>query len=342
MTQKRMARMTRRSALAATVIACGIPLAVGAALSAQPDAPLVLEATIALPDVSGRIDHMAVDLKRGHLFVAELGNNSVDVVDLSAGSVLHRIGGLSEPQGIGFSEKSDLIFVANAGDGTVRLFRGADFAPDGTIPLGDDADNVRVDPRTGLVVVGFGGGGLALIEPETHAKVGEIALPGHPESFRIDPENGRAYVDIPDAREITLIDLGARRMLAHWGMHRLRGNFPMALNAPHDLLAAVFRRPPLLALLDAASGAIRTKAKTCGDADDVFFDDHRQRIYISCGTGQVATFQIEAAGVRPLQPTRTPIGTRTSLFVPELDRLFVAQRAGANRLAAILVYRSVP
>lgn len=342
MAQNHRAKVTRRSALAVTAMACGTCSATGHALSAQSDAPLVLEATIPLPKVSGRIDHMAMDVRRRRLFVAELGNNSVDVVDLSAGHVLHRIGGLSEPQGIGYSEKSDLIFVANAGDGTVRLFRGADFTAAGTIPLGTDADNVRVDPRTDRVVVGFGAGGLALIDTETRTKVAEIALSGHPESFRIDPEKGRAYVNIPDAREIAAVDLGTRRVLVHWRMRGLSGNFPMALNAASGLLAVVFRSPPLLMLLDPASGAIRTKAKTCGDADDVFFDDRRQRIYISCGAGEVATFQIEAAGVRPLQPTRTSAGARTSLFAPTPDRLFVARRAGSNSSAAILVYRPAP
>lgn len=317
-------------------------LVAGHAVAAQPAAPLMLEATIGLPDVSGRIDHMAVDLKRRRLFVAELGNNSVDVVDLSARRVLHRISGLSQPQGVGYSETADLLFVANAGDGTVRLFRGADFAPAGTVPLGDDADNVRVDPRTDLVVVGFGNGGLALIDPTTRARLAEIALPGHPESFRIDPKNGRAFVNIPDAREIAVVDLTARRVVAHWPMRASSGNFPMALDAASGLLAVVFRGPPLLALLDPASGAIRAEAKACGDADDVFFDDRRQRIYISCGAGEVATFHVEGALARQLQPIRTSIGARTALFVPALDRLFVAQRAGSNRSAAVLVYRPVP
>lgn len=326
----------------AVVIAWSLALPSGRSLAAEKEAPLVLEATIQLPHVAGRIDHMAVDLKRRRLFVAELGNNSVDVVDLTAGTVLRRITGLSEPQGVGYSDEANLVLVANAGDGTVRLFLGTDFTPAGTIPLGDDADNVRVDPRTGLVVVGFGEGGLALIDPKARAKVAEIPLSGHPESFRIDPQTSRTFVNIPDAREIAVVDLGARRTIAHWRTRGLSGNFTMALNAAPHLLAVVFRGPPLLALLDPASGAIRTKVKTCGDADDVFFDDRRQRIYISCGAGEVATFRIEGAGVRPLQPTRTSIGTRTSLFVPTLDRLFVARRASSNRSAAILVYRPAP
>src|ERR1700739_29297 len=82
-------------------------------------APLILDRTIPLPNVSGRINHMAVDLKRGRLFVAELGNDTVDVVELASGHVIHRIGDLREPQGVGYSPVSDIIAVANAGDGSV-------------------------------------------------------------------------------------------------------------------------------------------------------------------------------------------------------------------------------
>jgi hypothetical protein len=96
---------------------------------------LQLERTIPLPAVTGRIDHMAIDLGRRRLFVAELGNNTVDVIDLASGKAAHRIQGLKEPQGIGYAPKADVIAIANAGDGSVRLFRGTDFAPLGTVAL---------------------------------------------------------------------------------------------------------------------------------------------------------------------------------------------------------------
>src|SRR3978361_401719 len=66
---------------------------------------VILVRTIPLADVSGRIDHMAVDLRRGRLFVAELGNNTVDVVDLASGKIIQRIKGLKEPQGVGYAPK---------------------------------------------------------------------------------------------------------------------------------------------------------------------------------------------------------------------------------------------
>jgi hypothetical protein len=127
-------------------------LPTASSVAAEAEAALLLERTIPLEHVSGRIDHMAIDLGHKRLFVAELGNNSVDVIDLSQGKPVHRFTRLHEPQGVGHAAMTNLIVVANAGDGTVRMFRGEDFAPLGSIALGDDADNVRIDPRTGSVM----------------------------------------------------------------------------------------------------------------------------------------------------------------------------------------------
>ena len=335
-----MAR-TVRSIASAFLIITGVALRPGAGWAAEPEPPLALKATIPLPDVSGRIDHMAVDAKRKRLIVAELGNNTVDVVDLAMGKVIHRVTGLPEPQGVGYSERADLVAVANAGDGSVRLFRGEDLAPAGSIALGNDADNVRVDPRTGLLVVGFGSGGLALIDPVARAKVADIRLPAHPEGFQVDPETDRAFVNVPNAGQVAAVDLRARRVVGTWRT-RLGGNFPMALDPASRLLAVVFRNPPALALLDRDSGAVRSETPACGDADDVFFDGRRHRVYVSCGAGTVAVFQVEGGSLRPRGSVETARGARTSLFVPDLDRLFVARRAGSQGAAAVLVYRPAP
>ena len=311
--------------------------------AAQTTQPLMLESRIPLEGVSGRIDHMAVDLKRGRLLIAELGNGTVDVVGLSAGRVMHRIGGLKEPQGVGYAMRGDLVAVADAGDGSVRIFRGDDLTPMGSLSLGDDADNVRIDPRNGMIVVGYGRGGLAMIDPERRTPVGQVPLAAHPESFQIDPGSGRAFVNLPDVRQIAVVDLNSLRVLDTWKLKQARANFPMALDPGRGVIAIVFRNPPTLVLLDRESGAERAYATTCGDADDVFFDGKRSRIYISCGSGELATFEWNGRGLRSLPTVATSPGARTSLFVPDLDRLFVARRAGVmGPDAAILVYRPVP
>src|SRR6267143_610125 len=121
----------------ATLLAASLTLP--ATLLAQTaGAPLVLETKIVLGEVSGRIDHLSIDTKRQRLFVAELGNNSLGVVDLAAGKVLRRIAGLREPQGVAYAPFADSIYVANAGDGSVRVLRGEDLAVVGRVELGDD------------------------------------------------------------------------------------------------------------------------------------------------------------------------------------------------------------
>jgi len=331
-----------RRGLVLAALSCLLPGSAQAADLVLP--PLVLERMVPLPGVSGRIDHMAADLGRGRLFVAELGNGSVEAIDLAAGKPIHRIIGLREPQGVGFVPDADLIAVASAGDGSVRLFRGGDMQPAGKVELNDDADNVRFDPRTKHLVVGYGSGRLAVLDPAAASVLRTAKLPAHPEGFQIDPEAGRAYVNLPDARQVAVVDLATGSPVASWPLPAGgRGNFPMALDGTRTVLAIVTRSPARLIMLDTRTGGVTASLPTCGDADDVFFDAKRRRLYVSCGGGEVDVVQQDGAGYHPLARIPTQSGARTSLFVPELDRLFVAARAGLlGSGASILVFRPAP
>ncbi len=245
--------------------------------------PLILERTIPLENVWGRIDHMAIDRGGGRLLVAELGNDSVDVDDFQTGKVLHRINGLKEPQGVAYLADQDGIVVANGGDGSVRFLHAGDLSSLGTAALGNDADNVRIDPSSGHVIVGYGDGGLAILDPVTQSKLEDIRLAGHPESFQVDAKTGRVFANVPDAGQIAVVDLKSGKQVGAWKAPGLAANFPMALDSASGQLAIVFRSPAKLALLDAAIGAVTASLDTCGDADDVFFDGKRNRIYVSCG-----------------------------------------------------------
>jgi DNA-binding beta-propeller fold protein YncE len=304
-------------------------------------APLVLETKIPLGEVSGRIDHLAIDMKRQRLFVAELGNDSLGVVDLAASKLLRRIAGLSEPQGVAYVPFADSVYVANAGDGSVRVLRGDDLALIGRIDLGDDADNVRVDTQHNRVLVGYGKGALGVVDPASRTKTADIRLKAHPEGFQIDETGTRVFVNVPDASDIEIVDLAASsaRSVPTQGA---RSNFPMAIDAAAHRVLVVFRSPPTLMALSSQDGTVAARAETCGDADDMFVDTKRRRVYVSCGAGAIDVLEPEEAGYRRIARVPTFPGARTSLFVPELDRLFVAVRAQSNEPAAIWVFRPVP
>jgi hypothetical protein len=321
--------------------------AVGAVLSATRDASaqsneaaLRIEAKIPLGEVRGRIDHMAADINRRRLFVAELGNNTVGIVDLDQGKVLQVLGGLKEPQGVGYLPSTDTLYVANGGDGSLRLFQGPTYTANGRIDFGDDADNVRVDQSNQRVVVGYGAGALAVIDGAKTNKTGEVRLPAHPEGFQLEPGAGLAYVNLPNARGIAVADLSSGKVIAIWPIGGASANFPMALNGDSNHLLAVFRSPPKLGVFDKRDGSIVRTVDTCGDADDVFMDAKRHRVYVSCGAGMIDIF--DARSYERLSRLPTVSGARTSLFVPELDRLFLALRASGGNPAAIWVLSPAP
>jgi YVTN family beta-propeller protein len=303
--------------------------------------PLQLELKIFLGDVEGRIDHLAIDLSRKRLFIAELGNDTVGIVDLEGHKVVHTIGGLKEPQGVAYVPSTDTLFVTNAGDGSVRLFRGSDYEPAGRLDLGADADNIRVDAAANRVFVGHGDGALATIDLATNGKVADIPLQAHPESFQLARSTPRVFVNVPRAREIAVIDRFAGKQTASWPVEN-DSNFPMALDEKSERVFVAFRRPAQLGVFSMRDGSTIATIDACGDADDVFVDDKRQHVYLSCGDGYLDVFEPQENSYHRAAHIPTIAGARTSLFVPEIDRLFVAARANPSEPAAVWVFRPAP
>jgi len=312
------------------------------AVALAQSAPLVLEAKIELGNVHGRIDHMALDPGRERLYVAELGNDSVGVVDLKNRLVIRTLTGFHEPQGIAYEASTDTVYVASAGDGSVHVLRGADLAPAGTIDLGADADNVRIDRSAQQVLVGYGNGALAVIDPVSRKKIADIPLKAHPESFQLEPTGQRVFVNVPDAGQIAVIDRTTNRQTATWSTQHLRENFPLAIDEAHERVLVMFRDPARLGVFRIADGHRLSAVDSCADADDVFVDAKRSRAYVSCGDGFIDVFSARDGGYVRTAHLPTAAGARTALFAPTLDRLLLAVRATARESAAIWIFRPNP
>src|SRR5262245_8951216 len=309
--------------------------------SAAERPPLVLEAKISLGDVKGRIDHLAVDTARRRLFIAELGNNTVGVVDIDGRKVIRRLEGFDEPQGVAYFSQNDTLYVANGGGGVLSAFRGAQLEPVGKLDLGDDADNIRVDRSQRRLYIGVGSGNLTIIDATAFKKVAEIELKGHPESFQLEGEGPRIYVNVPDAREVAVVDRMTNKQIASWPTADLRSNYPMALDSPRHRVLVAFRQPATLVSFDAASGAVQERVDICGDSDDVFVDSRREYIYVACGQGAIDVLARHGDRTTRIARIDTSSGARTALFSPDLDRLFVAARATSDEKATLWVFRPV-
>jgi hypothetical protein len=325
------------------VVAFAISALIVSSASAEESSLFLLERKIPLGEVRGRIDHLAVDLKRGRLFVAELENNSVAVVDLDTRNVMQITTGLSKPQGLGYHVSTDTLYVANGGSGTLAVFSGDGYRSIASIPVGDDADNVRVDEISNQVFVAYGdgalgNGALAVIDPVGRTKIADIALKAHPESFQIHRGSNRIFLNDPSNASIAVVDLAGRRQVSTWPTKN-GSNFPMVLNNATKHVVVAFRAPARLGAFSMKDGTSVANVELCGDADDMFIDWKRQRIYVSCGEGFIDIFDVRGAAYGRIGRIATVAGARTSLFVPELDLLFLAARATALEPAAIWVFR---
>ena len=298
-----------------------------------------LEARIPLGAVMGRIDHLAVDAGRDRLFVAELGNDSVGVIDLGHRRAVARIEGLSEPQGLGFVPSTDELYVADGGDGSVRLFAGSDFKPAGRIDLGGDADNIRVDAISAHVFVGYGEGAVAMIDTRTRRVAARLPLPAHPEGFQLDPDTASLYVNLPAAHRIEVLDRTTGKPSGSLPVGLAFANYPMALDGRGRRLAVAFRAPSRLAVFDLTSGAMVGSLGVCGDADDLFVDERRDRFYVICGQGVVDVVAHRGGAYARIARVRTAPGARTGFWSPSADRLYVAAPARSGTGAAVLILR---
>ncbi|MGE5376473.1 MAG: YncE family protein [Bacteroidota bacterium] len=295
--------------------------------------------TIPLPGVEGRIDHLSVDLKGQRLFVAAVGNNTVEALDLKSGALIHTISNLSEPQSALFIPGFNKLFVTNGGNGLLQIFDGSSFAELSRVDLPGDADNIRYAESDKSVVVGYGNGSLSFIDAESGKATSDVKLDGHPESFQLESAGSRIFINIPDANQITVVDRQQQKVVSKWFMTSGLSNFPMALDESQHRLFVGFRIPAKLEIFDTETGQSVASLDGPGDMDDVFYDATHKLIYAIGGEGSVDIFhQQDANHYQSVTRIPTAAGARTGLWVPEWNRLFIAVPHKAAHEAEIRVY----
>jgi DNA-binding beta-propeller fold protein YncE len=302
--------------------------------------PLSLVKTIDLAGVEGRIDHLAIDTEAQRLFVAALGNNTVEVVDVNDGRHLKSLPGFREPQGIAVLPELKLVAVANGQGEGLQMIDAADFHVVSSVRLGDDSDNVRYDAAARRLFVGFGNGALAGVDPTAGQVLGQAKLGGHPESFQLERSGPRTFVNVPTAGQIAVVDRTAMKVIATWPVTTAKSNFPMALDEANHRLFVGCRRPAKVLIYDTTTGKEVGSFDIVGDTDDLWYDAQRKRLYVSGGEGFIDVFQQDANRFARVAHVATAAGARTSLFVPDQNRLYLAVPHRGGQKTGIRVYET--
>lgn len=300
---------------------------------------LKLAKTIPLPNVEGRFDHFAIDEKGQRLFVAALGNNTLEIVDLKNGRRLQSVPNMRKPTGVAYVPESNRVYVGNGDDGSLKIVDGKSYKILQSLGSLDDADNVRFDSRKKQIYIGYAAGALAAVDSENDKLLDRIKLKGHPESFQLEQTGNRIFVNVPDAKQIAVIDREKKEVVQTWPLQKFTANFPMTLDESNHRLLVGCRSPARLVVFDTIDGKMVSDIEISGDTDDLFYDAKRKRIYISCGEGFVDVVeQSSPDNYKRIGKIPSSAGARTSFFSPASDEFYLAVPRRGNQQAEIRVY----
>ena len=303
------------------------------AVKAQEKPPLKLIATTPLPGFTGDLDHFGIDLNGNRLFLASEERKTVEVFDLLTGKRIHSIDGFGQPLTMTYLAESDRLIVTDGGDAdSVRLVDCKTYKIVDSLKLGKGVDHSAYNPIYKYFYVensGASGGKthvLTIIDTKSFKQIGEIAgLPGTSnEGMVIEHEGKRLYLNLTGSDEIGVIDLKTRRLIARWPLPDAHEAHAIALDEPNHRLFTATRKPAKFIVFDIDSGKVVSILPCVGVNSDMSLDVAHKRIYVT-GSETASVFeQRDADHYEHLAEVPTAYRAKSSIFVPQLKRLYVA------------------
>jgi DNA-binding beta-propeller fold protein YncE len=317
---------------------------------AQVPGPLKLAQTIPLPGLhDGDFDHFQIDPAGMRLFLAAEENSAIEVIDLRTNKVIQKVTGPKAPHSMGYNtEVKKLYVVDDGGPNQVEVFDGATFKLLTTLPMDAHADVSSYDPATQLLYVGNGGRQakedytlISVIDTKTDKKVGDIKIDADRiETIRFETKTTRMFTNMYYKGSVAVIDRAKQSVIATWSFAQEGKNLAsMALDEADHRLFVHARDPGKVLVIDSESGKLITTLPCVGDYDDSIYDPGTRRLYM-IGTPFLKVFQKSEEGDRydTLGQVQTAFHAETGIFVPQLNRLYIAVNHHGTTDAVVQVY----
>jgi DNA-binding beta-propeller fold protein YncE len=325
-------RLADRNLVKLLTISALLLLGFNAKVRAQDKSPMKLVATTPLPGFAGDFDHFAVDLKGKRLFLTAEDHKTVEVFDLD-GKRIKSITGFGQPHAIHFMPDGNKFIVTDGdGFGAVHLVSGEDYKILSTIKLPPEVDGATYNPVDKYYYVESGSDEkgaqthkINIIDTKAFKLVGDFTLPGtHSEAMKVTSDGKKMYVNLSTPKEVGVVDLTTRQLIARWPITGAETPNSMALDEPHHRLFVATRKPPRMFVFDTDTGKIVTSMPISTFNDDMWFDVARKRIYLSGSETTTVVEQKDADHYELMADVKTGYRAKTSLYVPELSRFYAA------------------
>src|SRR5712671_6635191 len=301
-------------------------------VKAQDKLPLKLIMTTPMPGFTGDFDHFGLDLKGNRLFLAAEVHKTVEVFDLRTGERVRSIEGFGQPLMMVYLPESNHLVVTDGGDSAVHLVDCKKYKIIKTIKLGEGVDHGVLNPVNRFYYVESGGGEtgpthvLSIIDTKSFKHIGDVAgLPGNSnEGMVIDRAGKKLYVNLTGTDEVGVVDLETRQLVAKWALPDAHVAHAIVLDEPDHRMFIATRKPARFIVLNSDTGKVVTSLPCVGVNSDMSFDVSRKRIYVT-GSETASVFeQRDADHYEHIAEVPTAYRAKSSIFVPELKRLYIA------------------
>jgi DNA-binding beta-propeller fold protein YncE len=326
--------------------------AVPVLLQGQHSAPLKLIGTIPLPGLKeGDFDHFAIDPDGHRLFLTAEANGLVEVFDTQTNKLVHTIRGLEAPHSMVYRADLKRLFVVDGDASEIKVYETNTYGLVGHVPLYIDADSQAYDPETKLMYVVSGGreahtpySYISVVDTTQSKKVLDTKIDANwLEGLAVEKHGPRLFVNITAENAVGVMGRSQHSITAKWPIPAdTQQNLPLFLDEPNHRLLLTTRKSPKLVVINSDSGKVTTSVTCIGLVDDIAYDAKLKRVYLS-GDQFVEVFkQDDADHYTSLGKVASGFRAKTALFVPELNRYFLAVPRHGSRAAQVRVYEPTP
>ncbi|HEY4046774.1 MAG TPA: hypothetical protein VGM27_07910 [Acidobacteriaceae bacterium] len=307
------------------------------AVHATDKTAVLLTASTPLPEITGGdFDHFVADIKNNKLYVVTEDYASIEVFDLQSGGHLRSVRGVvKSPRKIALLEDKGLLMVADAGSSACVFLDIRDFHEIARVPLEAGPDAGAYDSKARTFYVGNGGRAaheafsyISAINVDMFQVTNRIRVEASTlKTLLLDNKRRKLYVTMRDKNQVGVIDLQKKEVVETWSNPAFHIDSAMAYDPEHRRLFVGDRKPGKLVVLDADNGQVVNTLPIGDTSDDMAYDSARNRIYISSDDGLDVVAQDSHNTYRLLQHADT-LGGKVSIYVPSLNRIYVAHTKG--------------
>src|SRR5215468_10746906 len=258
----------------------------------------------------GGFDYITVDANSHRLYIPR--STHMMVVDAESGKTIADIPGQKHNHGVALGPELGRGFISD-GAGSIVIFDLNTNTVLGTVAAKDDTDGIIYDKSTGMVLASAGDAGVLITlkadaDPKSAAIDPTIDLGGKPEFLAADGA-GKVYVNLEDKDQIAVVDLKARKVLAHWPVAPGGSPVGLAIDTEKHRLFVGCRKPQKMVVMSTHDGKVVSDLPIAAGVDATRWDGHQA--FASTREGKLSVAQEKDGKWETVQTVRTGVGTKT-------------------------------